>query len=112
MDIEKAKAIALVDIANYIHQSVEIREILKKATGSVSIISLDSGTILAEKILPFDIFIHVIEGGAEITIDHQCTLVRAGQIIIIPGHTRNVIRTPVRCKILSVIIKGGYEELS
>ena len=60
-EIEKSKAHIIVEIIEYIPNSVVIKTILKKSTGNISVMSFDSGEGLTEKISPFDTFIQVIE---------------------------------------------------
>ena len=86
--------------------------IIKKTTGNVSAVSFDSGEALSERTAAFDTFVQVIDGTAEILIDGELNLLETGQSIIIPAHSRNTIRANVRFKMLSTIIKSGYEELS
>jgi len=109
---EKAKAFIIVEILEYIPNSVVIKTIIRKTTGNVSAVSFDSGEALAEKISPFDTFIQVIDGKAEIVINDQSNLLETGQSIIIPAHARNTIKANVRFKMLSTIIKSGYEDVS
>lgn len=108
-EIEKSKAFIIVEIIEYIPNSVLIKTIIKKTTGNVSAISFDSGESLSEKISSFDTFIQVIDGKAEIIIDDKSNFLETGQSIIIPAHIKNTIRANVRFKILSTIIKSGYE---
>jgi quercetin dioxygenase-like cupin family protein len=91
---------------------VVIKTIIKKTTGNISAVSFDSGEALTEKSSPFDTFIQVIDGKAEIIIDGKSHLLETGQSIIIPAHSKNSLKANVRFKILSTIIKSGYEELS
>ena len=72
--------------------------------------SFDSGEIIMGKISPFDTFIQILSGEAEIVIDDQSNLIESGQSIIIPAHARSTIKANVRFKMLSTIIKSGYEE--
>ncbi len=111
-EIEKAKTFIIVEIIEYIPNSVVIRTIIRKTTGNVSAVSFDSGEVLTEKISPFDTFIQIIDGKAEIVIDDRSSLLNTGESIIIPAHTRNTIKANVRFKMLSTIIKSGYEEVS
>ena len=111
-ELKKSKAFIIVDILEYIPNSVVIKTIVKKTTGNVSAVSFDSGEALTEKISPFDTFIQVIDGNAEIVIDDKSNLLDTGQSIIIPAHSRNTIKANVRFKMLSTIIKSGYEEVS
>jgi quercetin dioxygenase-like cupin family protein len=110
-EIEKGHVFALADIVKYVPNSVTSHTILRKATGTVSVVSVDSGKQLIERTSPFDTFILVIEGRAEVMIEAKSFPLDAGQAIIIPGHTRNSIVGIVPSKIMSTIIKSGYEEV-
>jgi quercetin dioxygenase-like cupin family protein len=109
IDIEKAKAFILVEIIEYVPNSVVIKTIIKKTTGNVSAISIDSGETLTEKITPFDTFLLIIDGKAEIVLDGISNWLDTGQSIIIPAHTPNTVRANERFKMISTIIKSGYE---
>lgn len=111
-EFEKSKIFIIVEIIEYIPNSVVIKTIIKKTTGNVSAISFDSGEALSEKISPFDTFIQVIDGKAEIVINDISHLLDTGQSIIIPAHSRNTIKANIRFKMLSTIIKSGYDEVS
>ncbi len=110
-EFEKSKAFIIVEIIEYVPNSVVIKTIIKKTTGNVSAVSFDTGEILTEKISPFDTFIQVIDGKAEILIDGESNLLVTGQSIIIPAHARNTIKANERFKMLSTIIKSGYEDV-
>jgi quercetin dioxygenase-like cupin family protein len=111
-DIEKSKAFIILEILEYIPNSVLIKTIVKKTTGNVSAVSFDSGEMLTEKTSPFDTFIQIIEGKAEILINGVSNILNTGQSIIIPAHARNTIKANERFKMISTIIKSGYDELS
>lgn len=111
-DIEKSKAFIIVEILEYIPNSVVIKTIIRKTTGNVSAVSFDSGEALTEKISPFDTFIQIIEGNAEVLIDSISSMLETGQSIIIPAHSRSTIKANVRFKMISTIIKSGYEDVS
>lgn len=106
-----SKVFIIVEILEYVPNSVVIKTIIRKTTGNVTAVSFDSGEALSEKKSPFDTFIQVIEGKAEIVIDDQSFMLETGQSIIIPAHARNTIMANVRFKMLSTTIKSGYEEL-
>jgi len=110
IEIEKAKTFIIVEIIEYVPNSVVIKTIIKKTTGNVTAVSFDSGEALNEKISPFDTFIQIIEGKAEIVIDDLSHLLDTGQSIIIPAHSRNTIKANERFKMISSIIKSGYKE--
>jgi quercetin dioxygenase-like cupin family protein len=108
-ELEKAKTYIIVEIIEYVPNSVVTKSIIKKTTGNISVISIDGGEALAEKIIPFDTFIQIIDGKAEIVIDGISNLLDTGQSIIIPAHTSNIIKANEHFKMISTIIKSGYE---
>ncbi|MBL7859221.1 MAG: cupin domain-containing protein [Cyclobacteriaceae bacterium] len=112
IEVEKSKAFIIVEIIEYVPNSVVIKTIIKKTTGNISAVSFDSGEAMTEKISPFDTFIQIIEGNAEVFINGTSNLLETGQSIIIPAHSRNTIKANMRFKMISTIIKSGYEEVS
>lgn len=111
-ELEKAKTHIIVEIIEYIPNSVVIKSIIKKTTGNISAVSFDSGEALSEKMSPFDTFIQIIDGEAVIVIESVSHKLTVGESIIIPAHTRNIIEAKVRFKMISTVIKSGYEELN
>jgi quercetin dioxygenase-like cupin family protein len=109
IELTKAKALIIVEIIEYVPNSVVTKTIIKKTTGNVSVSSFDTGEALTEKIIPFDTFVQIIDGKAEIVIDGISNWLDTGQSIIIPAHTPNTVRANERFKMISTIIKSGYE---
>ncbi len=93
----------------YIPNDVVIKTIIKKSTGNVTAVSVDTGENITEKTSPFDRFIQIIEGRTEIVIDDNSQTLETGQSIIIPAHSQNRIKANDRFKMISTIIKSGYE---
>lgn len=106
---EKSKAFTIVELIEYVPNSVVKKTIIKKSTGNVTAESFDTGEGLTEKISPFDTFAQIIDGKAEIVIDGKSHYLDTGQSIIIPAHTPNIIKANERFKMISTIIKSGYE---
>jgi quercetin dioxygenase-like cupin family protein len=109
-ELEKSESHVLVEIIEYVSNSVICKTIIKRTTGSISIVAVDAGESLADKISPFDAFVQVIEGVAEVVIDTKSSILRTGQGIIIPAHTSNAIKANGRFKMITTVIKSGYEE--
>ena len=108
-DIEKSITHILIEIIEYVPNSVVTKTIIRKTTGNVTIVAIDTGEALTEKISPFDTFIQIIEGNAEVVIDSKSNILKTGQGIIIPAHTSNNVKANGRFKMISTIIKSGYE---
>lgn len=108
-EIVPAQALIIVEIIEYVPNSIVSRTILKKTTGNVSLMSLDTGEALTEKISPFDTFLQIIDGKAEVTIDGVVHSLETGQGIIIPAHKSQIVSANERFKMISTVIKSGYE---
>ena len=109
-ELEKSKSHILIEIIEYVADSVVTKTIIRKTTGNVSVVAIDIGEALAEKTSPFDSFVQVIEGVAEIKIDTILKILNTGQGIIIPAHTSHSFQANERFKMISTVIKSGYEE--
>lgn len=108
-EMEKATACIVVGIIEYVSNSVVIKTVIGKPTGSISVMSFDSGEGLTEKTTPFDTFAQILEGKAEIVINKVSHVLVAGEGIIIPAHIPNYIKPNGRFKMISTVIKSGYE---
>jgi len=108
-EIEKSKVHITVEIIEYIPNSVVIKTIIKKPTGNISLMSFDSGEGLTEKTSPFDTFVQIIDGKAEIVIADEPFFLETGHSIVIPAHAPNFIRPNGRFKMILTVIKCGYE---
>jgi quercetin dioxygenase-like cupin family protein len=108
-EMEKSVSHIIVEIIEYVYNSVVSKTIIKKSTGNISVMSFDSGEGLTEKTSPFDTFAQIIEGKADIVINNVSHLLETGMGIIIPAHETNFIRPNGRFKMILTIIKSGYE---
>ena len=108
-EIEKSKVHITVEIIEYLPSSVVSKTILKKSTGNISVMSFDTGEGLTEKTTPFDTFVQIIEGKAEIVINGESHLLLTGQSIVIPAHAPNFVKPNGRFKMILTVIKSGYE---
>lgn len=108
-EIEKSQPHILIEIIEYVPNSVVSKTIIRKTTGNISILAMDTGETLPEKISPFDTFLQIIEGNAEVVIDETSNMLHAGEAIIIPAHIPNLIKANERFKMISTVIKSGYE---
>ncbi|GAA4330560.1 cupin domain-containing protein [Flaviaesturariibacter amylovorans] len=108
-DILPGVAHIIVEIIEYMPNSIVSKTILNKSTGHVSVMSFDSGEGLLEKISPFDTFAQVIDGTAEIMIEGVAHQLSTGQGIVIPAHRSNVINARERFKMIMTVIRSGME---
>jgi quercetin dioxygenase-like cupin family protein len=109
LEITKSEMHIIVEIVEYIPNSVVIKTILKKSTGNISVMSFDSGEGLTERTSPFDTFVQIIDGEAEIIINKTSHTLKTGESIVIPAHASNHVTPNGRFKMILTVIKSGYE---
>lgn len=108
-EFEKSKIYIISGMDNFDPHGVVTKNILKRASGNVALVFIDSGEELTEKFSRFDQFIQIIEGEAEVLIDNNSFSLSSGQSIIIPANTNNTIKANEKFKMISTIIKSGYD---
>ena len=109
-ELEKSKSHIVVEIIEYMPNAIVSKTIIKKSTGNITVSSFDAGEELAEKISPFDTYIQIIDGAAEIAINNKNYMLQLGDGIIIPAHARHHFNANVQFKMISTVIKSGYED--
>lgn len=108
-EIKKSEAHIMVEIIEYVPNAVLSKTIVRKLTGNIIVSALDTGEGFSERITPFDTFIQIIDGKAEIVIDGESTILKTGDGIIVPAHHPNSMKANERFKMISTIIKSVYE---
>ena len=109
-ELETAKAHIIVKIIEYIPNAVLSKTIIKKTTGNITVSSFDAGEELAEKTSPFDNYIQIIDGTAEVIINNKKFKLKLGEGIIVPAHSTHSFNANEQFKMISTIIKSGYED--
>ena len=107
-EVEKSKSLNTVNIIDYVTNAVVIKTILKKETGSIKAMAVDTGEGIAEKTIPFDSFIQIIDGEANIIISGHSYILNTGQSIVVPAHVANFVKPNRRFKMMVTTIKCGY----
>jgi len=100
----------IVEIIQYVPNAVLSKTIIKKTTGNVSVSSFDTGEELPEKTIPFDTYIQIIDGAAEVIINEKKYQLKFGNGIVIPAHAPHCINANEQFKMISTVIKSGYED--
>lgn len=109
-EVEKTKVHIIVEIIEYVPNSVVSKTIIKKSSGNISVTSVDTGEELAEKKSPFDTYIQIIDGAAEVVINGKKYMLKPGEGIVIPAHAPHSFNANEQFKMISTVIKSGYEE--
>lgn len=110
LELEKGKTHIIVEIIEYMSNAIVSKTIIKKITGNVTVSSFDAGEELDEKISPFDTYIQIIDGVAELTLNDKKLKLKLGDGIIIPANSKHHFNANEQFKMISTVIKSGYED--
>lgn len=80
--------------------------LLDKDAGSLTIFAFDEGQKLSEHTVPYDAFIYIIEGQAEVTIQGEKNLLNQGDSIMLPANRPHAVNATSRFKMMLFMIKS------
>jgi quercetin dioxygenase-like cupin family protein len=109
-EMEKSKTHIIVEIIEYVPNSIVSKTIIKKTTGNITVSSFDEGEELAEKKSPFDNYIQIIDGAAEVIINEKTYKLKLGEGIVIPAYAPHCFNANEQFKMISTVIKSGTED--
>jgi len=99
------KVVRLVDLLDYQEGAVVSRAIIDKPAGTVTLFAFDEGQGLSEHTAPFDALVYVVEGEVAITVSGEESLVRAGEMLIMPADEPHALRAVQRLKMMLVMVR-------
>jgi quercetin dioxygenase-like cupin family protein len=105
VNVEGAVAMNLAEMTQYQDGSIVSRTLLQDETGTLTVFSFDAGQALSEHTVPFNAFINVLDGEAEITIGGKPVTVGAGEIVLMHGGIPHKEREVKRFKMLLTMFK-------
>lgn len=94
------------DLVAYQEGAIVSKEIIKKATGTVTIFAFDQDQGLSEHTAPFDAMVQIVDGEAEIIIAGEPHHVQAGEIIIMPAGQPHALKALKKFKMMLVMVKS------
>lgn len=101
-----AKAINLSKLLEYQVGAVVSREVVRKSTGTITLFAFDKLQGLSEHTAPFDAFVYLVDGEAEIFIAGKKNKVKKGDFIIMPANKPHALKAVKKFKMLLVMIKA------
>jgi quercetin dioxygenase-like cupin family protein len=102
----KGKALSLSGLAEYQQGAVVSRTLVDRKIGTITIFAFDEGQGLSEHTAPFDAFVEIVDGEAEITISGKPLAAHAGEIVIMPAGEPHSLRAAKRFKMLLTMIRA------
>ena len=101
-----ARATEVTELVTYQAGAIVSREIVKKPTGTVTVLAFDEGQGLSEHTAPFDALAQVLEGEVEITISGKPHLMQGGGLILMPAHQPHALKAVKRFKMILTMIRS------
>lgn len=102
VNTEKLK---LSELLNYQQGAVVSKVLLKKKSGNITMFAFSQGEGLSEHTAPFDAFIHITDGEAEVTISGKPHSLEAGEAIIMPANEPHAVKAVTDFRMLLVMLK-------
>jgi quercetin dioxygenase-like cupin family protein len=94
------------DMVTYQDGSIVSKEIIKKATGTVTIFAFGQGQGLSEHTAPFDALVQIVDGEAEIIIAGESHHLKEGEIITMPAGKPHALKALQKFKMMLVMVKS------
>ena len=105
-EMPAAASVSPLALAGYEEGAVVSRTLLRRAGGTITLVTFDEGQSLSEHTTPFDAVAHVLEGHADITISGTSLRVSAGEMVLMPANQPHALHAPTRFKMLLVMIRS------
>ena len=97
--------VGLDELVTYQDGSVVSNTLHKDAAGTITAFAFDAGEGLSEHTAPFEAFLQVYAGEAEVTIQGQTHYVQAGQLIRLPANIPHAVHAAKPFKMLLTMIR-------
>lgn len=91
---------------NYQEGSIVSREIVNKPTGTITLFAFDKGQGLSEHVAPYDAWVMITEGVAEITVSGEKSEVKTGEMLLMLANAPHSLRAVKPFKMILVMIKA------
>ena len=102
----RAKAESLADAVEYTKGSVVSKQVIIASTGNITLFAFDAGEGLSEHSAPFDAFVQILDGNAEITIGGSLHKLKNGEFILMPANIPHALKAVERFKMMLVMIRS------
>ena len=96
----------LAELLQYQDGAIVSRVLLKNKGGTVTIFAFDEGEGLSEHTAPFDAFVLIMDGEAEVEIGGKAYRVKQGETITLPANIPHALKAATRFKLLLTMIRG------
>ena len=104
-DALRGKPLTMTELIAYQEGSVVSRTLIDQKLGTLTVFAFGAGQGLSEHTVPYDAFVQILDGDAEVTISGTVHKLQTGQMIIMPAGLPHSIKAVRRFKMLLVMIR-------
>jgi len=101
----QAPVSVLSSLVSYQNDAIVSKQLLKKESGNITLFAFSKGEGLSEHTAPFDAWILLLEGEAEISIGEETYAVSEGETITLPANIPHAVQSVSDFKMLLVMLK-------
>ena len=99
------EVLRVVDLVQYQAGAVVSRTLVKKPTGTVTVFAFDANEGLSEHTAPFDAFVFIVDGEAEVSIAGAPFRVHTGEMLRLPANRPHALRAVQPFKMVLTMIR-------
>jgi quercetin dioxygenase-like cupin family protein len=103
--LDAATPTHLESLVEYADGAVVSRTLVKGKTGTLTVFAFDAGEELSEHTAPFDAYVTVLDGTAELNIDGLTVPCATGETVRMPAHIPHAVHAAERFKMLLTLFR-------
>ncbi len=105
-EFKKGEKFSYSNEINYAEKAIVSKHVLKNASGNISLFAFDKGEGLSEHTAPFDAIVHIVNGKADVIIDGNSNILKAGEVIIMPANIPHALTAVEKFKMVLTMLKN------
>ena len=102
-----AEAVEVKALVDYGVGAVVSRTLAKNDAGTITLFAFDAGQELSEHSAPFDAFVQILDGEAELVIGGKSVTAREGEVVVMPADVPHAVKSAERFKMLLTMLRPG-----
>jgi quercetin dioxygenase-like cupin family protein len=96
----------LEELLDYGPGAVVSRTLTKSEAGTLTVFAFDQGEELSEHTAPFDAYVQVLDGRAELVIGGESVFPQVGETVLMPADVPHAVKAIRPLKMLLIMIRG------
>ncbi|MDH2902143.1 MAG: cupin domain-containing protein [archaeon] len=104
--LKSAEAIDIAELLSYQDGAIVSKTLNNTNCGTITLFAFDQGQGLSEHTSPFNAFVQILDGNAEITVSGRRFRANEGQIVILPANQPHALNALSKFKMLLIMIRS------